>query len=357
MKVFKKDDLLKAIPIDIENLYEKADEPLPHSTKKWWWCWGGVIGLLFLVQAVTGLLLAVYYRAEPGSAYESVDYITRHARYGLFIRSVHQWGAMFMLIALFLHMVRVFVTGAFRNFRWGAWMAGVLLLFVTMTFCFTGYALLFDQVAYWGITITSNILSLTPLVGDLMKNFFLAGESINDATLSRLYSLHVQILPAALIGLVLVHIFFVRLLGMYIPGNEADRMKEKTTVEKQGPYHFFPDHVVSESAVFLYLLLVIFLLALAYPAVLGPPADPLSTPEHIKPEWYFLPFYHLLKLVSGTTGVLLMGFMGAAIFFWPLIDEYLLQRLDKLFKGKLESGLVLGVAVLGIYLAWALLEV
>ena len=115
---------VKAFPIDVQKLYEKVNEPLPHSTKRWWWCWGGVVGFLFLVVASTGLLLAMYYRAEPTTAYGSVAYITEHARYGNFIRSVHHWAANFMIICLFLHMLRVFVTGSYRNYRWGAWMVG-----------------------------------------------------------------------------------------------------------------------------------------------------------------------------------------------------------------------------------------
>ncbi len=207
MKKETKREWLRAIPIDIESLYETADEDLPHSAKRWWWCWGGIVGLLFGVQAVTGLLLAMYYRAEPETAYQSVVYITEHARYGNFIRSVHQWAASFMVMFLFLHMLRVFITSAFRGHRWGAWMVGVCLLGVTFGMGFTGYSLVYEQMSYWAITVTSNIISSLPFVGDTLKNLFLAGPEINSATLSRLYALHVQILPASLIGLVVAHLF------------------------------------------------------------------------------------------------------------------------------------------------------
>ncbi|MDY6861361.1 MAG: cytochrome b N-terminal domain-containing protein, partial [Thermodesulfobacteriota bacterium] len=135
---------LKAIPIDIQGLYEKVDEPLPHSARRWWWCWGGIVGLLFLLVSGTGLLLAMYYRAEPETAYNSVAYITEHARYGKFIRSVHQWSANFMIIFLFLHMLRVFVTGAYREYRWGAWIVGVCLLGITLGMGVTGYSLVYE---------------------------------------------------------------------------------------------------------------------------------------------------------------------------------------------------------------------
>jgi len=351
-----KHDLLQAFPIDIAALYERIDEPLPHSIKRWWWCWGGIVGLLFVVQVLSGLALAMYYRAETETAYESVKYITETARYGWFIRSVHQWSATFMIVTLFLHMLRVFVVGAFRQHRWGAWIVGVCLLQVTLAFGFTGYSLVFEQMSYWAITVTSNLVSKVPLIGGGLKQVFLAGDSINTATLSRMYALHVQILPACLVTLVIFHIFFVRLLGVFVPGNEEDLEAEKELTAKEGPYHFFPDHLCSELTVFLYLLLIIVLLALIYPAQMGPPSDPLVTPEHIKPEWYFYPFFHMLKLVPETTGIVLMMLVGATLVCWPLLDHYIFQRLDRALRGRFEVSLILGLSGIVLYLAWALVE-
>ncbi|PJA47600.1 MAG: hypothetical protein CO171_09385 [Syntrophobacterales bacterium CG_4_9_14_3_um_filter_49_8] len=330
---------------------------MPHSAKRWWWCWGGVLGLLFLLVASTGLLLAMYYRAEPETAYKSVAYITEHARYGKFIRSVHQWGANFMIVFMFLHMLRVFVTGAFREYRWGAWMVGVCLLGITLGMGVTGYSLVYEQISYWAITITSNIMGSVPIIGVGLKNLFLAGDEINQATLSRMYALHVQVLPAVLIIFSLLHLFFVRLIGMYVPGNQKDREEEKSLTALKGHYHFYPEHLTSEFIVFLYLVMVICLLAIALPATMGPPSDPLVTPEHIKPEWYFLPFYHLLKMVPGSVGVVILGLSGIILFSWPILDHYLLQRVDrKIFRGRLETSLVVGILVVGVYLAWALVE-
>ena len=352
----KKNKWLKALPIDISSLYEKVDEALPHSAKRWWWCWGGIIGILFGIQVVTGLLLAFYYRADPNSAYETLIHITHHARYGSFIRSLHHWSANFMIIFLFLHILRVFVTATFRDYRWGSWMFGVLLLGTTLGLAFTGYSLVSDQLSYWAIIVTSNILSEIPLLGGVFKQFFLAGDEYNSATLSRMYALHVQILPAAVMGLGMGHLFFIRLMGMYKPGNDADRIEETKITEKQGVYHFYPSHLTSEIAIGSYLFLVICLLAIAFPAVLGPQADPLFTPEHIKPEWYFYPFFHLLKLVPGAIGVMIMLALGVVMFFWPLLDHYLFRRIDVLFKGKLEIGMILGLTTMVFYLVWAVAE-
>jgi len=357
MKPSRQSEWLKAFPIDIKSLYEKADEALPHSIKRWWWCWGGLIGLLFLLQAMTGLLLAFYYRAEPETAYATVSFISEHARFGGFIRSLHQWGATFMIIFLFMHMVRVFVTTAFREYRWGAWMAGVILMGVTLGFAFTGYSLVYEQRSYWAITVTANIMAYLPLIGNTAKHMFIAGNEINSNTLSRMYALHVQILPTLLILFGLVHIFFVRLMGMILPGNQRDIEQEKALTAREGVYHFYPDHLASEALVFLYLLLVIALLAISFPALTGPQADPLVTPEHIKPEWYFFPFFHLLKLVPGAAGVIIMGILGMLLFFWPVVDHYFLQPLDKKFwKGRFETGLLFGLIAIGFYLFWAYVE-
>ena len=347
---------LKALPIDIEKLYQHVDEPLPHSAKRWWWCWGGLVGLLFAVQVVTGLLLAFYYRAGPTASYESVAFITEHVRFGLFIRSVHQWGATFMIVFLLLHMLRVFFTGAFREYRWGAWMVGVGLFGVTLGFGFTGYALVNDQVSYWAVTVTSNIVAAVPLIGTALRNLFLAGDSINVATSSRMYALHVQVMPIALGVLGVAHLFFVRLMGMHQPGTPADHEKEAQLTRRKGAYHFYPDHLLSELAVFLYLVVLICLLALALPATLGAPANPEVTPEHIKPEWYFYPFFHLLKLVPGPIGVGIMGLLGLCLFFWPVLDHTIFQKFDRMFNRRIELSLVLGILFIGIFLIWAVTE-
>jgi quinol-cytochrome oxidoreductase complex cytochrome b subunit len=349
--------LLEAFPIDIQDLYEKAGETLPHSAKRWWWCWGGIVGLIFGLQVATGLLLAFYYRAEPGTAYESIRYITEDARFGLFLRSVHNWGASFMVLFLFLHMLRTFVTASYRENRWGTWMAGVGLLGVTLGLAFTGYALVGDTVSYWAIVVTSNIVGAVPLIGGFSKQLFLAGDSFNQATLSRMYAFHVQIMPAALMGVVLVHLMFVRLHGMHKPGNAADLAAEEALTADKGTHEFFPNHAMSETASFLYVALIIMLLALAFPVAMGLPFDPAVTPEHIKPEWYFYAVFHILKLIPGQLGVVVTLLLGLALFFWPFIDQYILQPIDRaLFKGRFETSLLVGMATLAVFLLWSVVE-
>ncbi len=261
-----------------------------------------------------------------------------------------------MVISLLLHMLRVFVTSAFRDFRWGAWVCGVGLLGVAFGLAFTGYSLVYQQLSYWAMTVTSNIMGSVPIIGATLKSFFLAGPDVNPATLSRMYALHVQVLPASIIALIGGHIFFVRLLGLHKPGSEKDVKEEDERMEKEGPYHFFPDHILSETAVFLYFVLVIILLAIAVPAVMGEPADPTTTPEHIKPEWYFLPFFHMLKLVPGTAGIIIMGVIATLVVCWPVIDHYIFQRIDKALNWRFECSLIFGLIAIGFYMLWAVVE-
>jgi quinol-cytochrome oxidoreductase complex cytochrome b subunit len=171
-----------------------------------------------------------------------------------------------------------------------------------------------------------------------------------------MYSLHAMILPAALVLLVLGHLFFVRLIGLYMPGNNRDRQEERDRMAREGAYHFYPDHLASEFAVFLYLVLVISLLALAWPATMGEPADPSVTPEHIKPEWYFYPFYHLLKIVPGAVGVTIIAVFSIGLFLWPVLDHYLFQRIDRRAGWRLDLSLVLGLLIAGLFLFWTLVE-
>jgi ubiquinol-cytochrome c reductase cytochrome b subunit/cytochrome b6 len=143
---------------------------------------------------------------------------------------------------------------------------------------------------------------------------------------------------------------------MHIPNNQKDKGEDKSLTARKGAYHFFPDHFTSELSVFLCLVLIICLLALAFPARMGPPSDPMVTPEHIKPEWYFLPFYHMLKLVPGSVGVTIIGMLGLVILLWPTLDHYHFQQIDKLFKDRIEVSIVFGIVVVGIYLALVFVE-
>ena len=201
-------------PISEDSLRELTNEPVPYHLKRWWFALGGTPAYLFVVQIVTGILLAFYYQASPSSAYESIRFITEEAQFGWYIRSVHKWAATLMIAAVVLHQMRVFFTGSYRKPREINWMVGMCLLITTLLTGFTGYSLVYEQLSFWGATVGANIADTVPLIGPMMKQMLLAGDTYNDLTLSRFYVLHAAVLPATIIGLVVIHIAIIRMQGV-----------------------------------------------------------------------------------------------------------------------------------------------
>jgi quinol-cytochrome oxidoreductase complex cytochrome b subunit len=305
------------IPVRGAELAELTNEPVPNHLKSWWFCLGGTPAYLFVVQVVTGILLAFYYQPSSATAYESIRYITQDAPFGWYLRSMHKWAATLMIAAVILHQMRVYFTGAYRRPRELNWMVGMALLMCTLLTGFTGYSLVFEQLSYWGATVAANISQAVPVVGTIGKEFLLGGADYNDRTLSRFYILHAAVLPTTIILLVVVHIIFVRLHGV----TEYRFRGEDPTKPKH--FDFFPDHMLTELMIGLVLMIVLSALATLLPATMGPKADPLTTPEVIKPEWFFYVSFRWLKLFSLTFAVLSTGFIIAAMFLWPWIDGFL----------------------------------
>ena len=157
------------IPITGDQFREFTNEPVPHHLRHWWFCLGGTPAYLFIMQIATGILLAFYYEPSPQTAYASVRYITHEAAFGWYIRSVHKWGATFMVAAVVLHQMRIYFTGAYRAPREINWMIGMVLLICTLTTGFTGYSLVYEQLSFWGATVSANITDTVPVVGGVMK--------------------------------------------------------------------------------------------------------------------------------------------------------------------------------------------
>jgi quinol-cytochrome oxidoreductase complex cytochrome b subunit len=331
------------VPLQDEQLRALTNEPVPNHMKHWWFCLGGTPAYLFVVQVVTGILLAVHYQPAPSTAYESVRYINESVALGWYFRSLHKWAATLMIAAVILHQTRVFFTGAYRRPRELNWMVGMALLLCSLGLGFTGYSLVFEQLSYWGATVGGNICDNVPLVGGLLKSFLLAGDAYNDHTLPRFFILHAAVLPALLILLVFVHIVMVRLHGV----TELKFEDEPT----EGPQHFrfFPDHFYTELALGLTLMIILSALATALPAAMGPKADPLTTPEVIKPEWFFYATFRWLKLFGPTFAVPSMGFIVAATFLWPWIDAVLVRvtgrREASTYFGIVAALLLIGLTV------------
>ena len=289
------------LPISGEGIAELTNEPVPNHLKRWWFALGGTPAYLFVIQIFTGILLAIYYEPSPATAYESVRYITEEASFGWYLRSVHKWAATLMIAAVILHQMRVYFTGAYRKPREINWMVGMCLLLATLMTGFTGYSLVYEQLSYWGATVGANITDMVPWVGGLMKRLLLAGDVYNAKTLSRFFILHAAVLPVTIVLLVAVHIAIIRMQGV-----TEYRFRDETD-DQPKTFNFFPDHLMTELTIGLVLMVILSALASIFPAVMGPPADPLTTPEVIKPEWFFYVAFRWLKLFTGTAAMLSMG--------------------------------------------------
>ncbi len=308
------------LPVSGAQFRELTNEPVPYHLKRWWFALGGTPAYLFVVQIVTGILLAFYYEAAPAAAWESVRYITHEASFGWFIRSVHKWAATLMIAAVILHQMRVYFTGAYRKPREINWMVGMLLLICTLMTGFTGYSLVYEQLSFWGATVGANIADTVPLVGGFLKQMLLAGETYNERTLPRFFVLHAAVLPVTMVLLVAIHIMIIRLQGV-----TEFKFKDEAEGTPQ-TFNFFPDHLYTELIIGLLLMILLSALATIFPATMGPPADPLSTPEVIKPEWFFYVAFRWLKLFTGTAAVLSMGLIVFTMFAWPFIDAWIRRR-------------------------------
>ncbi len=301
-------------PVTGADLRELTNEPVPNHLKRWWFCLGGTPAYLFVVQIVTGILLAFYYEPSPHTAYESVRYITDEAAFGWYIRGVHKWGATLMIAAVILHQMRVYFTAAYRRPRELNWMVGMTLLLCTLALGFTGYSLVYEQLSFWGATVGANITDMVPFVGTVIKKMLLAGETYNERTLPRFFILHGAVFPMFMIALIAVHIGLIRLQGVTELADPNERE------DKPRHFNFFPDHLMTELIIGLTLMIVLSVLATVLPATMGAKADPLVTPEVIKPEWFFYVAFRWLKLFSGTLAVLSMGLIVFVMYLWPFID-------------------------------------
>ena len=329
------------LPIEPGALRELTNEPVPHHLKRWWFALGGTPAYLFAVQIVTGILLAFYYQPHPSTAYESVRYITEEAAFGWYLRSVHKWAATLMIAAVVLHQIRVYFTGAYRKPREMNWMVGMLLLVCTLMLGFTGYSLVFEQLSYWGATVSANIADTIPLAGGFLKRMMLAGEVYNERTLARFFVLHAAVLPGFLVALLAVHIALVRLQGV----TELRFRDEPHGEDRKFP--FIPDHLYTELIVGLALMVVLSALATLAPATMGPLADPQTTPEEIKPEWYFYVTFRWLKLMGGTAAVLSMGLIVFVMFAWPFIDAWFRRR-TRLSEASVWIGIAATLLIVGL---------
>jgi len=239
---------------------------------------------------------------------------------GHWIRGIHRWASNLMVIAIILHMVRVFFTRGYRKPRELNWIVGILMLGVTLTLCFTGYSMVYNQLSYWATTVGTNMIKEIPLVGSSILGFLRGGEEVTSNTLTRFFNLHIGFLPTLLLILIVVHIVIIRLHGV----------AKLEGYENEEEYSFYPEHFYHTIIVTLFLLTFISALAVILPPGLGEPADPNTTPAHVKPEWYFFAVYSILKFIPLKAGIFLMIAFVIIATFWPFIDDMLRKKWPKL---------------------------
>ena len=296
----------------------QAQKPLPPHVS-WWHTFGSLALFLLANQIVTGLLLMVYYRPTSDHAFESIRFIQTEVPAGWLIRGLHAWGAALMICMLILHMIRVFVMGGYKKPRELTWVTGVLLLGVTVTFGFTGYLLPWNQLSYWATTVGTEVARAVPFVGNDIALMLRGGEGVSGETLGRFYVLHVAVLPWAIVGLVSIHLFLMRLQNLAT----LERVGEEQDIPPHHAVPFFPEHVLKELSVFTVFLGFLLALVIFSPPELGEPADPFNTPVGIKPEWYFLSTYQMLKYFPKTIGIFTSMIPPLILVLLPFIDRSL----------------------------------
>ncbi len=300
-----------------EFLSKQASKPLPPHTS-WMHTMGSLSLFLLVNQIVTGILLMTYYRPTVEHAFESVRYISSKAAFGWLIRGLHAWGSTLMVVMVTLHMARTFFMGAFKKPRELTWVAGAFLFALTLTFCFTGYLLPWNQLSYWATTVGTEAAGAIPVAGQYLKRLLLGGDAVSQETLLRFYVSHVAVLPWMIVALVVLHLAMVRVQGLAT----MDRVGEESAPDASAGWRpFWPNHVLKELAVWSVFLGFLLTLVVLWPPEVGEKADPLTTPAGIKPEWYFLPTYQLLKYFPELLGLAIAFVPPLLLVLWPFLDR------------------------------------
>nr|AFA45738.1 cytochrome b [Cercopithecus ascanius katangae] len=281
------------------------DLPSPSNISMWW-NFGSLLAFCLILQIITGLFLAMHYSPDTSSAFSSIAHIIRDVNYGWIIRYLHANGASMFFICLFLHMGRGIYYGSFLLLK--TWNTGIMLLLMTMATAFMGYVLPWGQMSFWGATVITNLLSAIPYIGTNLVQWIWGGYSIGNPTLSRFFTLHF-ILPFIITAFTIVHLLFLHETGSNNPcGISSD--SDKIT--------FHPYYTIKDILGLILLLLILMTLTLLSPDLLNDPdnytpANPLNTPPHIKPEWYFLFAYAILRSIPNKLGGVLALFLSILI--------------------------------------------
>ncbi len=292
--------------------------PTPKNLN-YWWTFGGILATFLVLQIITGIVLAMQYTPHVDFAFESVEKIMRDVNYGWLLRYAHANGASMFFLAVYIHIFRGLYYGSYKQPRELLWIIGVIIYLVMMATAFMGYLLPWGQMSFWGATVITNFFSAFPIVGDPIVEWLRGGFVVGNPTLNRFFSLH-YLTPFILVGLVGLHVW-----ALHVPGNaNPTGVEVKSVKDDTVPFH--PYYTLKDSfAIVVFMILFLWFVFFA-PNFLGEvdnyiKANPLVTPAHIVPEWYFLPFYAILRAVPDKLGgVLLMFASIGVLFILPWLD-------------------------------------
>ncbi|ODP36895.1 cytochrome b [Sphingomonas turrisvirgatae] len=301
-----------------------AGYPVPRNLN-YFWNFGVLAGMFLALQIVTGIVLAMHYAANAGIAFDSVEHIMRDVNAGWFIRYAHANGASMFLLVVYIHIARGLWYGSYKAPREMVWLLGVVIFLLMMATAFMGYVLPWGQMSFWGAQVITGFFSAIPGVGETIRVWLLGGFAPDNSALNRFFSLH-YLLPFVILGVVILHIW-----ALHIPGSNNPTGVEVKSEQDTVPFH---PYYTAKDGVGVGVALLIFAALIFYaPNLLGHPdnyipANPLSTPAHIVPEWYFLPFYAILKaftfdflwIPAKLWGVLAMFGSILLLFFLPWLD-------------------------------------
>nr|YP_010272353.1 cytochrome b [Parascaphoidella transversa]UKE80337.1 cytochrome b [Parascaphoidella transversa] len=281
------------------------DLPAPINLSAWW-NFGSILGVCLSIQLVSGILLSMHYTANIEMAFNSVSHIMRDVNYGWLMRNIHSNGASLFFICMYLHVGRGMYYGSYHLMK--TWNMGIIIMLATMATAFLGYVLPWGQMSFWGATVITNLLSAFPYVGTILVNWIWGGFSVDNATLSRFFSLHFM-LPFVIIMLTMIHLFFLHLTGSSNP------MGVNSNLDKI-PFH--PFFSIKDIMGFCITITLLMILAMSNPYLLSDPdnftpANPMVTPVHIQPEWYFLFAYAILRSIPNKLGGVMALFLSIII--------------------------------------------
>jgi ubiquinol-cytochrome c reductase cytochrome b subunit len=308
--------------------HEYNEYPMPRNCN-YLWSFGAISMVMLVTMILTGLFLAMHYTASTTMAFASVERIMRDVNYGWLIRYVHMNGASFFFIAVYIHIFRGMYYGSYKQPREILWMIGVVIMLLMMATAFMGYVLPWGQMSFWGATVITNLFSAVPLVGEAIVTWLWGGFSVDNPTLNRFFALHF-VMPFVIFGVVVLHV-----AALHAPGVGSNNPRGIDMKGPQDAVPFNPYMTVKDSFAIVLFLIVFLGFTFYVPNYLGHPdnyipANPLVTPPHIVPEWYFLPFYAILRAINFNVlfidaklgGVIAMFGAIAVLFVLPFIDRH-----------------------------------